>query len=117
MSFGQVIKKLREERGWSQEELAHRVGISTANISRIETGKHGASETLKVLLAREFGYKVYQLIALAEGVRSPEIPPLRDQDEETLLDYFRSMDKEQRSLFKAVGAEFVRSRGITQKLP
>lgn len=115
MNFGQVIKKLREDKGWSQEELAHRVDTSTANLSRIETGKHGASEALKALLAREFGYKVYQLVALAEGVRSPEIPPLRDQDEESLLAYFRSMSKEQRALFKAVGAEFMRTRGIPQK--
>lgn len=110
MDFGRVIRELREARGWSQEELAHRVNTSTANISRIETGKHGASETLKTLLAIEFGYRVYQLIALAEGVRSPEIPALTNQDEAVLLEYFRSMSKEQRTLFKAIGAEFLRVR-------
>jgi len=37
--FGENLKKLRKEKGLSQEALAERVEIETYNISRIETGK------------------------------------------------------------------------------
>lgn len=35
------IREAREARGWNQEELASRVGVSAATISNLETGRHG----------------------------------------------------------------------------
>lgn len=34
-----IIRRLRTERGWSQEELANRAGVSQGLISHIEHGK------------------------------------------------------------------------------
>lgn len=108
MELGKVIKKLREARGWSQDELAFRTGTSAANISRIENGKHGAGEELLEALSREFDYKVYQLVALAEGVEAPIIPVNSNPDAESLLFDYNLMTVEQRILFRAIGSEFVR---------
>lgn len=108
MELGKVIKRLRESRGWSQDELAFRTGTSAANISRIENGKHGAGEELLESLAREFDHKVYQLVALAEGVEAPIIPVNSNPDEEGLLSNYRAMTDDQQSLFRAVGQEFVK---------
>ena len=36
--IGQRIRKLRRAHGFSQEELAERIGISTTHMSHIETG-------------------------------------------------------------------------------
>ena len=116
MELGKVIKKLREGRDWSQDELAFRTGTSAANISRIENGKHGAGEALLESLAKEFELKVYQLVALAEGVDAPEIPTLSNPDEEALLSAFRKMTEKQRELFQAIGVEFVRSEGANREL-
>jgi transcriptional regulator with XRE-family HTH domain len=40
-------RKLREARGWTQEELAHRVGVSARYVGEIE--RHHASPTVRVL--------------------------------------------------------------------
>lgn len=37
-NFPTVIRKLREEKGWSQEELAHRADLHFTYISQIERG-------------------------------------------------------------------------------
>jgi ribosome-binding protein aMBF1 (putative translation factor) len=37
--FGKYIKKKREERGWSQIELASRIENNFQNISRLERGE------------------------------------------------------------------------------
>ncbi len=37
--FGQNVRATRLARGWTQEELAHRSGLATVQISRIERGR------------------------------------------------------------------------------
>jgi len=44
-----IIRKLRLDKGWSQEQLAEISGVSTRTIQRIERGKTASLETLKCL--------------------------------------------------------------------
>ena len=37
--FGKQLRQLRTKKGWSQEELAHRVGMDVSYLSEVETGK------------------------------------------------------------------------------
>ncbi|MYT34259.1 MULTISPECIES: helix-turn-helix transcriptional regulator [unclassified Streptomyces] len=37
--FGERLRRLREERGWTQEELADRTGYSDTHVSAVETGR------------------------------------------------------------------------------
>ncbi len=39
LTTGEVIRMLRELKGWTQAELAERSGISTTNISLLENAK------------------------------------------------------------------------------
>ncbi len=46
-----IIRKLRQDRGWSQEDLAELSGISVRTIQRNENGGRASLETLKCLAA------------------------------------------------------------------
>lgn len=46
-----IIKKLREKKNWSQEQLAIMCGLSTRTIQRIESGNNASIESLKSLSA------------------------------------------------------------------
>ena len=46
-----VVRKLREKRNWSQEQLATMTGLSTRTIQRIESGNKASLESLKALAA------------------------------------------------------------------
>lgn len=39
MSFGRTLAQLRRQRGWSQEDLALRAGVSQRHVSFLETGR------------------------------------------------------------------------------
>jgi len=49
---GATVKRLRNKRGWTQEELATRLGCARNTIARIETGNRRPSLTLLERLAR-----------------------------------------------------------------
>ncbi|WP_122075767.1 helix-turn-helix domain-containing protein [Pseudophaeobacter sp. EL27] len=46
-----IVRKLRMEKGFSQEQLAEMAGISTRTLQRIERGANASPETLKCIAA------------------------------------------------------------------
>lgn len=61
-TFGALVRRLREERDWSQPQLSLRCGISVTSIWAIETGvTRRVRRDTKVQLARAFGVTVEQL--------------------------------------------------------
>lgn len=103
MNLGETIKKLRIARHWTQDELAYRAKITAANISRIETGKHGPSTQLLESLAYVFDIKMYQLVALAEGEKLMIAAPEYSFAEQALLQNFRVMTPKEQELLLALG--------------
>ena len=52
MRLGLNIRRLREERGWSQEEYAERADIHRTYVSDIERGRRNPTITVVERLAR-----------------------------------------------------------------
>ena len=46
-----IVRKLRLQRGWSQEQLAEMSGLSVRTIQRIERGQNSSPDSLKLLAA------------------------------------------------------------------
>jgi putative transcriptional regulator len=49
------VRELRQERGWSQQELAEKVGVSRQSINSIECDRYTPSLPLALTFARIFG--------------------------------------------------------------
>ncbi len=49
--LGQLLKKVRANKAWSQEEFAAISGISTRTLQRIEGGEKANTETLRAIAA------------------------------------------------------------------
>jgi len=62
-SLGDRIAKYRTELGWTQAELAERVGISRVALSHIESGISIAGERTVALLAGVFKAEPHELVA------------------------------------------------------
>lgn len=50
-AFGASLRRHRTSRGWTQEELAARAGISGSTVSLIEQARNGPTLTVAVMLA------------------------------------------------------------------
>jgi len=55
------LRELRAERGWSQQELAERVGVSRQTINAIETERYDPSLPLAFKLAETFGCRIERI--------------------------------------------------------
>jgi HTH-type transcriptional regulator/antitoxin HipB len=80
-SVGAVVRQLRQERGWSQVELARRADIGQNDVSRVETGKSKIpQEQTLVAIAEALGVSlglIYERTLYPEI--SYQIPPLRHE--------------------------------------
>ncbi|HXX81621.1 MAG TPA: helix-turn-helix transcriptional regulator [Thermodesulfovibrionales bacterium] len=55
LTTGEVIRMLRELKGWTQSELARRCGISATNISLLENEKVEIGKKRAEQIAKAFG--------------------------------------------------------------
>jgi transcriptional regulator with XRE-family HTH domain len=62
-SLGQRIAALRVDRGWTQQQLADRLGISRVAVSHLETDLNTPSERTIALLAGLFRMEPHDLVA------------------------------------------------------
>ncbi|MFD3354628.1 helix-turn-helix domain-containing protein [Streptomyces fradiae] len=53
--FGQRLRRLRDERGWTQDELAATIGCSGTHISAVETGRRPPTRRFAASIDRAFG--------------------------------------------------------------
>ncbi|GAA2373938.1 helix-turn-helix transcriptional regulator [Streptomyces carpaticus] len=54
-AFGHRLRTLRDERGWTQDELAERMGCSATHISAVETGRRPPTRRFAASADRVFG--------------------------------------------------------------
>ena len=70
---GEVIRMLRELKGWTQEALAGRSGITATNISLLENGRVDIGKRRAEQLAKAFG--VHPAIIMFPGFTSRWMMP------------------------------------------
>jgi SOS-response transcriptional repressor LexA len=76
MKVGAEIRRRRKALKWTLEELANRVDSDTGNLSRVETGKQGASEEMLRKIAHALGCTVADLFAGTEAAANVAPAPL-----------------------------------------
>ncbi len=70
-----LVRHLRTERGWSQQEIADRAGISRQVVASIEADRHAPSVTVALALAEALGTTVEAIFAPPmTAVSSTELP-------------------------------------------
>ena len=76
-ALGREIKRKREEKGWTQEQLAEKLSVSAQAVSKWESGKSCPDISLLPAIAKLFGVTVDALFSLPKQaplveMRAPE---------------------------------------------
>ena len=72
-SIGANIKAVRRALGLNQEDLAAKLGLTQANISRIEASSKGPSAETLIAIAEILGCDVRELMGLEESPRATQV--------------------------------------------
>lgn len=67
-ALGKAIRQLREERGMTQEALAHAAGVTVGHLSTIERGHSNPTWATVKALANGLGTTMARLTHLAESL-------------------------------------------------
>jgi transcriptional regulator with XRE-family HTH domain len=75
-TVGQNIRTIRHQRGWSQEDVANRLGISIPAFSKIETGVTDINLSRLEQIANIYEINVANLLSLDIEETAPQISNL-----------------------------------------
>lgn len=59
-----TIRAAREARGWTQADLAERIGVSRKTVNTVENGVFVPSTLIALKMARAFGMAVEELFSI-----------------------------------------------------
>lgn len=71
---GEVVKELRQKKGWTQSTLSEIVGIAVSNLSNIERNRSRLGEDRAILLAEAFGVKP-EFLLFPNGFEREDLRP------------------------------------------
>ena len=94
MNLGRNIKRLRKEKGWSQTQLAEKVGCHLSNITRIETGKYTPALETVAQISKILDVQIDYLVNGTDGDRQ-EIR-IEDQAFSEKIKLLNTLDEEER---------------------
>jgi transcriptional regulator with XRE-family HTH domain len=97
MEVGREIRRLREEKGWSQAKLAGAAGMGVSGVSQIETGARNPSAVTLTKIAEALGVEVADLFPKEQSpLPSPAVAEMEAmlsairENLETLEEYFEN---------------------------
>jgi transcriptional regulator with XRE-family HTH domain len=61
-ALGTRVRELRADRGWTQEELAHRTGFDRKSVNRVETAAYSPTVDRIFVLADALGVTASELL-------------------------------------------------------
>lgn len=115
-TFGEKLKKLRKDRGWSQDEFGRRVGVHGRHIGKYEIGRAMPNAETVVKIAGALGVSIDYL--LRDDLAEQSAPGTSLQDEELLRKFeaVEKMDEEDRRVIASLIDAYIKKHQIESVL-
>jgi transcriptional regulator with XRE-family HTH domain len=96
MSIGSTIRKIREQKGITQQQLAALVNMHRSNYSKVESGERELSVTALAIVAKHFGMTLDELVHFKGKVPAEE--KIADKTAIEQLRLINELDKDDKAM-------------------
>ena len=113
MQFGRRVRELREQRSWTQKDLADRLGVSVSYISKVENGRlhFGDFPSVKFIHKLAGGLKADEDELLLLSDRVPDALRQRIRERPEVFNAVAELDdKSMDQLLKQIGGKRKRAK-------
>lgn len=109
MKLGNTIKQIREEKGFTQQQIAELVNMHRSNYSKIESGQREISIEALLTIARHFGMTLDDLVNFEGNV--PAEVTIEDKSLIEQVKLIQQLEPEEKSMvFKMIEALLTRKK-------
>ena len=109
MNIGDNIKMFRTQKGWTQEDVADKMGLTRFSIANWETGRRKPSVDAIKQLAAIFNVEIEHLIGVVDS-STDSVTDLIIRAEQTFKDAGLD-DKEREKLFRQLMTIYLETKG------
>lgn len=103
MSFGEVVRAQRVQRGWSQQQLANRAGMNRSHIGTIETKPGLPQYKTIVSIAKALGVTPRELLApTGTTIMEAAAPYTTDLESDELIALYDRLSDDDRARLVAI---------------
>jgi len=101
MNIGDNIKRIRAEKGLTQQQIADLVNMHRSNYSKVESGQRELSIAALNKIARFFGMTLDQLVNMESSI--PQEVTVEDKTSAEQLQLIQQLDEEDKqTIFKLI---------------
>ena len=98
---GRRLARIRKDRGWTQEQLADKIGIAPVTLSRLETGARAMSLSSLSVIAKQLDVELGDVLDVKAPAPAQTLPPRENE----MLRLFRETPSDRQDLLLKVARE------------
>lgn len=107
MKLGDNLKKLRESKGYTQQQMADLIHTHRSGYSKMENNQQDISVDALISIAKNFGITVDDVIYFGEKNSVPKEISIEDKKALEQLQLINELDKEEKSILLKLIETFV----------
>ena len=107
MNVAENLKRIREQRGLQQKQVALEIGIGTTNYNRVENGQREASIEVLDKLANYYGITIDDIVHFNDNKLPPKEVTIQDKAMVEQVNLISQLDEKEKNVVYTIVESFI----------
>jgi transcriptional regulator with XRE-family HTH domain len=107
MNIAENLKKIREQRGYQQKQVAIEIGIGTTNYNRVENGQREASIEVLDKLANFYGITIDEIVHFEDKKLPPKEIVIQDKAMVEQVQLISQLEEKEKNVVYTIVESFI----------
>lgn len=107
MNIAENLKKIREQKGLQQKQVALDIGIGTTNYNRIENGQREASVEVLDKLAKFYGITIDEIVNFEDKKLPPKEVVIQDKAILEQVELIQQLEEKEKNVVYTIIESFI----------